>query len=151
MLKSIEGFPEYEISNTGCVYSLKSNRWLKGSAHPSGYRQVRLSNGSVVKTFLIHRLVWETFNGSIPDGYEINHKDENKQNNTITNLESVTHKDNCNYGTRNERAGKGHRKYATDEEAKQMKKIKNAEWRANNREHRKEYQKHYYERTKAVK
>lgn len=51
----------------------------------------------------LHRLIYETFIGDIPQGMQINHKDENKMNNDIENLEVVTPKQNCVYGTRNER------------------------------------------------
>ena len=42
----------------------------------------------------------------IPKGYEINHISEDQTENMINNLELLTHKDNMNYGSRNERAGK---------------------------------------------
>ena len=55
------------------------------------------------KTFSIHRLVAEAFIPN-PDGLpEVNHKDENKQNNTVDNLEWITRKGNVNYGTTQQR------------------------------------------------
>jgi len=39
---------------------------------------------------MAHRIVWEKENGAIPDGYFIHHKDGNKQNNNINNLETQT-------------------------------------------------------------
>lgn len=47
-------------------------------------------------TVLVHRLVYETFNGEIPQGYEIDHKDTHKDNNALDNLILCTHKENCN-------------------------------------------------------
>ena len=44
----------------------------------------------------IHRLVWITFNGPIPDGMEIDHQDANKENNELSNLKCCTHKENMN-------------------------------------------------------
>jgi len=45
---------------------------------------------------LVHRVVWEEKFGKIPMGYEIHHKDRNKQNNTIENLELIKHKEHFN-------------------------------------------------------
>lgn len=151
MIKEIVGFSDYMVSDNGNIWSVKSKRWLKPQKNNSGYYTIGLSVSGNVTKKLIHRLVWETFIGIIPDGLEINHKDEDKSNNQLSNLELLSHKENCNFGTRNDRAGDGHRKYATDEEAKQIKKIKNAEWRENNREHRRKYQKQYYESHKTLK
>lgn len=46
---------------------------------------------------LVHRIVYETFKGNILDGYEIHHKDHNKLNNCINNLEMVTKSQNQKY------------------------------------------------------
>jgi hypothetical protein len=48
------------------------------------------------KKMYLHRLVWETFNSKIPENYEIDHIDGNKQNNTLINLRCVNHKENIN-------------------------------------------------------
>ena len=57
-------------------------------------------------TSTVHLLVWNTFCGTPPIGYEVNHIDENKYNNTLDNLNILTHKDNINWGTHNERMAK---------------------------------------------
>lgn len=46
------------------------------------------------KHFLVHRLIWESFNGPIPKGYDIDHLDGNPANNCLDNLEMVTHQEN---------------------------------------------------------
>ena len=46
------------------------------------------------KSCLLHRIIWETFVGEIPDGYELDHKDNNRSNNALNNLQLVTHKEN---------------------------------------------------------
>jgi hypothetical protein len=45
----------------------------------------------------VHRLVYESFRGPIPDGLEINHIDGNKKNNSLENLEAVTRKQNLHH------------------------------------------------------
>jgi hypothetical protein len=52
---------------------------------------------------MVHRLVMLTYCPTDNEKLEVNHKDENKNNNAINNLEWITHQENCNYGTRNER------------------------------------------------
>jgi hypothetical protein len=44
----------------------------------------------------VHRVLWETFNGKIPKGYEIDHQDTHKDNNAFSNLILCTHKENMN-------------------------------------------------------
>lgn len=105
----------YDASNYGRVRSLdhyevvgkakrfRKGRILKPCKKKSGYLQVGLCKDGKHKWFRVHRLVWEAFNGEIPDGYEINHIDENTENNSLSNLSAVSHKTNINWGTRNQR------------------------------------------------
>lgn len=74
------------VSNFGRVSFLK---YKNNKAHTTfggvgkdDYLRVRI-NG---KDYQMHRLVWNVFNGEIPDGYVVHHLDENKQNNKIENL-----------------------------------------------------------------
>lgn len=57
-----------------------------GFSSGSGYYQVR----NYGKLFLVHRVIWELTNGSIPDGMFVDHKDQNKINNRLDNLRLVT-------------------------------------------------------------
>ena len=45
------------------------------------------------KNILLHRYVWEKYNGKIPEGYEIHHKDKNRKNYDVNNLVLVSAKD----------------------------------------------------------
>lgn len=45
------------------------------------------------ETILVHRLIWEEHYGEIPEGYEIHHKDGDKHNNRIWNLECISNKE----------------------------------------------------------
>lgn len=54
-----------------------------------------MKSGYVIcKSNLLHRIIWETFNGEIPQGKEIDHIDCNKQNNALSNLRLITHSEN---------------------------------------------------------
>ena len=104
--RDIEGYKGlYQVSNKGRVKSLYkgSERILRPGIESSGYYNIILCNDSVRKTFRLHRLVAEAF---IPNPYnkpQVNHKDENKKNNCVENLEWCDRVYNINYGTRNER------------------------------------------------
>ena len=107
--KDIPGYEGiYQVSNLGKIRSLKYNkvRILRPSKNGSGYYTVLLYLNNVAKNLSIHRLVWSAFNGPIPEGLEINHKDEDKANNALLNLELVTRKENMNYGTAIARSAK---------------------------------------------
>lgn len=98
--KDIVGFENlYKVSNLGNVKRCSSGRILKQLNGMDGYKQVSLCKNGVPKTYLIHRLVSQAF---IPNPNNlpcVNHKDENKTNNRVDNLEWCTVKYNINYGT----------------------------------------------------
>lgn len=95
-----EGF--YQVSNTGLVLSLsrygcRNNRLLKLHDHPQGYLHVILCNQGLRRPLRVHQLVAMAFLGHTPNGYTkvINHKDFNRKNNHVDNLEVVTPRENC--------------------------------------------------------
>ena len=105
--KAIAGYEGiYEVSDQGRVKSLKhgKEKILKPQKDTGGYLQVYLCKDGQKKTSLVHRLVAESFIQNPNNLETINHKDEDKTNNTVTNLEWMSQKDNLNYGTRNKRA-----------------------------------------------
>ena len=105
--KDINGYPNYQISNLGRVWSKKRQIYLKQYKTNNGYSQVTLYaiNGKCKKE-LIHRLVALTFIEN-PNNYPcVNHKDENKDNNSASNLEWCDRSYNINYGDRNNKASK---------------------------------------------
>lgn len=95
----------YEVSNFGRVRSLKYGkvRILKPGKQTNGYLYVNLWKDGKRKHFRVHRLVWEAFNGIIPDGHQINHISENKTDCSLCNLNLMTPKENVNWGTCNQR------------------------------------------------
>lgn len=64
---------------------------------PDGYMRVNASLHRERWTALAHRLVWVAARGPIPDGMEINHKDGDKTNNRLSNLEVVTPSENVRH------------------------------------------------------
>lgn len=106
MRNYIYGCTDYKAdSESGEIISLKgkNEKSLKQVISNAGYYTVQLSWNSKYKHYLVHRLIWEAFNGPIPKGFVINHKDENKLNNCLSNLEMVTPQYNTMYGTARKR------------------------------------------------
>lgn len=96
----------YQVSNLGRVKSSYTNSILKGCKTSNGYIKVNLYKNGIVSTKTIHRLVAQAFISNSENKSQVNHIDENKTNNVISNLEWSTAKENNNHGTRNERAAK---------------------------------------------
>ena len=116
-IKGYEG--KYQISNTGKVKSLERTVWdsrgcyrtvperiLKAQDNGVGYLYIVLCKNGKGKLFYVHRLVGQAFIEN-PEGYtELNHKDENKQNNCMENLEWCSRSYNLSYNERAKKAGK---------------------------------------------
>ena len=97
-IKDYEGL--YQVSDQGEVRRKfkKGYKQLKASvSQPSGYLSVSLSKNGKQKNKSIHRLVAETFLEQPSKEYEVNHKDGNKLNNNLSNLEWVTQKANIDH------------------------------------------------------
>ena len=100
--KDIEGYEGlYQVSNLGRVYSKKTNRFLTMKKGNHGYERVALFKDGKQKFYLKHRLVAQAFIPNPDNLPEVNHKDEDKSNNCVSNLEWCDGKYNCNYGNRN--------------------------------------------------
>lgn len=101
-IKGYEGL--YQVSNKGRVWSTYTNKCLKPRLMENGYYQVWLTakNGKL-KREKVHRLVAIAFIPNENNFPQVNHKDEDKLNNCVENLEWCDLKYNCNYRTRNER------------------------------------------------
>lgn len=118
--KDIEGYEGlYQVSNLGRIKSLKrkdslgrtiQEKILKLSKTSWGYFRITLKKENKRKNFLVHRLVAKTFIPNPNNYLEVNHKDEDKLNNEIENLEWCDRNYNANYGTIKERLAEQARK-----------------------------------------
>ena len=143
----------YEVSNTGQVrsldrfyYRLHKGKVLSPTKDRYGYLTVTLNCNGKSKTIKIHRLVAQAFLPNPDNLPQVNHKDEDKTNNNVTNLEWCTAKYNVNFGTRQERyrntmLEKGHWSGLSREEY-EKKRYKE------NKDKRKDSQRKYYQKNK---
>lgn len=97
MVKQIKGYENYAITETGEVFNTDTNRALKGSIGEGGYKYYRLSKDGKKKMFYAHRLVAEAFLDNPKNLPVVNHKDGNKLNNCIKNLEWVSYSENSKH------------------------------------------------------
>lgn len=129
--KDIAGFEGiYQVSNKGNVRSLDRDvqcvdsvrhykgRLMKQDKKKNGYLQVNLKRQEINKQFLVHRLVANAFlpnPGGLPS---VNHKDENKENNSVDNLEWCSQAYNNHYGQGHETRCANARSGAINKQAK---------------------------------
>ena len=103
-MKDIKGYEGlYAVTSCGKIWSYKNEKFLKPGVYKKGYLYVNLWKDGGFKTKQIHRLVAEAYIPNPDNLPQVNHKDENKANNCLQNLEWCDCKYNNNYGTRNER------------------------------------------------
>lgn len=108
--KDIKGFEGlYQVSNIGIIKSMKKNTIRTLSKSHNGYFMVVLRNNGKQKGLRVSRVVATAFIDNPHNLPCVNHKDENKLNNNVDNLEWCTHKYNNNYGTVIERNSKKNR------------------------------------------
>ena len=98
-----ETYDNFEISDDGQLRNVKTGTIYKQHINKEGYNQVCVSLGgrNKKKVFKIHKAVAETFIDNPENKSDVNHKDGNKQNNTIYNLEWMTSKENMKHASQN--------------------------------------------------
>lgn len=95
LTEDIKGYPNYKITDSGWVWSVKSKKYLAPRSDGLGYRMVTLCQNGKTKNYKIHRLVLEAFVGPCPEGMECRHLNGIGVDNRCSNL--------C-WGTRKEQA-----------------------------------------------
>ena len=106
-MKDIQGYEGlYAVTEDGQVWSYRANRFLKPYHEGHGYLKVSLCRSGQRQQFKVHRLVALAYLPNPDDLPQVNHLDENKENNCVSNLCWSSAKDNINYGGHNERSAK---------------------------------------------
>ena len=113
----------YLVSDSGRSWSIKWHSFMRNHPNDKGYFGINLCKDGVFKRKSMSRTVALAFIEDTPENWQeldVNHKDENPANNTVDNLEWVTHEQNCNYGHHNERiaASNRGRKMTAEQRAK---------------------------------
>ena len=91
--KEINGFKDYLCNESGMIYSVRSQKFLKQAKDSNGYMTIELYG----KTQKVHVLIANTFISNPENKPQVNHKDGDKTNNDIKNLEWVTAKENVRH------------------------------------------------------
>ena len=99
----IESFENYEVSNLGKVRNIKSGRTLKPHLNHNGYLKHHLYKHNKLKELFLHRIIAIAFIDNPEEKPQVNHIDENKLNNDLSNLEWCTVRENLIHGTRTKR------------------------------------------------
>lgn len=107
-VKNYEGL--YAVTSCGRVWSYKNKKFLTPGVYNGGYLYVNLYKNGKYKSFLVHRLVAEAYIPNPDNLPQINHRDENKTNNCLQNLEWCNAKYNANYGNHIEKVANSHKK-----------------------------------------
>jgi hypothetical protein len=119
--KDIQGYEGlYEVSNFGNINSL--DRYVMGKGgnlifqkgikkknqpHKEGYWRIFLSKNGIAKSYLVHRLVAIAFIPNPESKLQVNHKDLNRANTHVDNLEWVTNQENAIHGYKNNKNRQG--------------------------------------------
>ena len=101
MNKFIEIVPNYCINKKGEIKNLKTKRILKFTISHNGYFKTNVMINGKITTIFPHRLVAQAF---IPNPNNlpcVNHKDGNKQNNCVDNLEWCSYSENMKHAVKN--------------------------------------------------
>ena len=93
-MKQIEGFPGYQVSEDGRIWSDKSKKFLSPGDNGWGYLMVILMRDGKRVHKKVHRLVAEAFIPNPENLPQVDHRDCNKSNNCVSNLRWVTNQEN---------------------------------------------------------
>ena len=95
--RDIDEYENYQISSWGRVYSKDAHSYLVPEQTEKGYLRVQLYANGVRKHYKVHRLVAGEFIPNPLGKPQVNHIDGDKTNNSVSNLEWVTNRENCDH------------------------------------------------------
>jgi predicted XRE-type DNA-binding protein len=102
--KDVKGYEDYySVSNTGKILSKRKNKLLSFGDNGRGYLFVNFYNEKGIKRFYVHRIIALSFLDNKENKTQVNHKDCNKSNNNIDNLEWNTADENIKHAVKNKR------------------------------------------------
>lgn len=105
--RNIPNFPGYYVSKYGTIYSTKRNKKLNPHVNKKGYLEIYLLDANKRQhTVFVHRAVALAWIPNPDNKPQVHHKDEDKTNNSVSNLAWVTDIENNNAGTHNYRISK---------------------------------------------
>ena len=90
----IKNYEKYSISNHGNIKNNKTNRILKPSTNPQGYKLINLCKNGKVENSRVHRLVAKAFLENPDNKQKVDHIDNNPANNNVKNLRWCSQKEN---------------------------------------------------------
>lgn len=106
--KEITGFKDYYVTNDGRIFTTKGSlrlnskegewREIQLANHKTGYKYANIYSGKGKEnrhSIRVHRLVWQEWAGCIPEGYFVDHKNANKADNRLENLQLLTPAENA--------------------------------------------------------
>lgn len=97
MRKKIKGYSNYYIYSNGRIQNKKTKKFIKPRVRRDGYVQIDLCNNGEKATHYVHVLVGQSFLDNPENKTDVNHKDGNKQNNNLSNLEYMTRSENVQH------------------------------------------------------
>lgn len=109
MKKYIKNYENYVIYDNGDVINEQAGRYLKGKVKLNGYKVYTLSKNNIKQDFYAHRLVADYFIPNPNNLPVVNHKDGNKLNNDVSNLEWVSYSQNTEHAYQNNLIKKEHK------------------------------------------
>ena len=105
-MEHIKGYPQYLIDKKGNIYQITQIRIKKTLPNPTGYERITLSSHKKRKNLYVHRLVADAFIPNPKNLPYVNHKDANRKNNSVENLEWCSSQQNMLHDSKLRKTGK---------------------------------------------